>query len=41
MIPTREDLLQRAAQCPAPPAAIEAYWDGDTSGWFVVLTLVH
>ncbi len=41
MIPSREALLDRAAQCPALPAAVEVFWDGDTGGWFVVLTLVY
>lgn len=41
MIPTREALLEKAAQCPLPPVAIEAFWDGDTTGWFVVLTMLY
>lgn len=41
MIPTQEAILDKAALVPAPPVAIEAYWDGDTSGWYVVLTMLH
>jgi hypothetical protein len=40
MIPTQKALLEKAAKCPVPPVAIEAFWEGDTSGWFVVLTLI-
>ena len=30
----------RLALLPDPPAAIEALWDGDSSGWFVVLCAI-
>lgn len=36
----RDEALAKAAELPGRPAAIEAYWDGDTSGWFVVLAAV-
>jgi hypothetical protein len=35
---SREDLLRNARDLPSPPIAVEAYWDGDTHGWFVVLS---
>ncbi|SNY44080.1 hypothetical protein [Paractinoplanes atraurantiacus] len=38
--PTTEQLIAEAAAIPAPIAAIEAYWDGDTQGWHVVLVAV-
>jgi hypothetical protein len=38
---SREALLERAAQCPATPVAVDVFWDGDTGGWFVVLVLVY
>ena len=41
MIPTHEAILNKAALVPAPPVAIEAFWDGDTSGWYVVLTMLY
>lgn len=41
MIPTHEAILDKSALVPAPPVAIEAFWDGDTSGWYVVLTMLH
>jgi hypothetical protein len=41
MIPAREALLEKAAGVPAPPVAVEAFWDGDTTGWFVVLTILY
>lgn len=41
MIPTRDDLLRKAGEAPAPPVAIEAFWDGDTAGWFVVLVVIY
>jgi len=39
-LPNREELLARAAVLPEPPVAFEAYWEGDTTGWFVVLEVV-
>lgn len=41
MLPTRDELLAKASTTPAPPVAIEAYWDGDTTGWMVILSLVY
>jgi hypothetical protein len=38
--PTREAVLAKAAALSAKPVAIEAYWSGDTNGWYVVLTAV-
>ncbi|MFA1545413.1 hypothetical protein [Actinomadura chokoriensis] len=32
-----EDLVAKVRALPQPPAAVEALWDGDTEGWFVVL----
>lgn len=40
MLPSREELLAKAAALPEPPIAFEAYWDGDTTGWFVILCAV-
>jgi hypothetical protein len=34
------DLRRAKARLPAAAVAIEAYWDGDSSGWFVVLVAV-
>jgi hypothetical protein len=34
-------LRRRLDRDPAPPVAVEAFWDGDTTGWFVVLTLIY
>jgi hypothetical protein len=40
-MPSPDEELERAkARLPAATVAIEAYWDGDTSGWFVVLVAV-
>jgi len=41
MQPTRADILAKAKTPPERPVAIEAYWDGDTTGWMVILTLVY
>lgn len=35
-----EDLLAKASALPMAPLAIEAFWDGDTNGWFVTLAVV-
>jgi hypothetical protein len=35
-----DDILAKAAAIPQSPVAIEAFWDGDSSGWFVVLTAI-
>jgi hypothetical protein len=37
MLPSREDLLAEAAALPSPPIAFGAGWDGDSTGWCVVL----
>ena len=39
-MPSREELLARAAALPEQPVAFEASWEGDTTGWFVVLEAV-
>jgi hypothetical protein len=36
MLPTREELLAKAAALPDPPISFGAGWDGDTQGWFVI-----
>lgn len=41
MLPTRDEILAKAATFPPSPVAIEAWWDGDTYGWFVVLAAVY
>lgn len=41
MLPTRDALLARAASLPPNPVAFEAFWDGDTSGWYVVLVAIY
>jgi hypothetical protein len=38
---TREQLLARAGEIPPKPVALEAWWDGDSTGWFVVLDAVY
>jgi hypothetical protein len=40
MFPTREELLAKAAALTERPVAIEAFWEGESSGWFVVLSAV-
>ena len=40
MLPTREQVLAKAKTELESPVAIEAFWDGDTDGWFVNLTAV-
>jgi hypothetical protein len=39
-LPSRQELLAKAAALPEPPIAFEAYWEGDTTGCFVVLEVV-
>ncbi len=39
--PTREELIRKASNIPSRPVAVEAFWDGDTAGWFVVLTMIY
>lgn len=36
-----DTLLERVARLPWKPDAIEAVWDGDSQGWFVVLVAVR
>jgi hypothetical protein len=38
---SREELLTKADTLPEGPEAIEAYWDGDTIGWCVILVAVY
>lgn len=38
---SREKLLMKANELPGRPEAIEAYWDGDTIGFCVILTAVY
>ena len=40
MIPGRDEVLAKVRCFSEIPDAIEAFWDGDTTGWFVVLTAV-
>jgi hypothetical protein len=40
MLPTREQLLAKAEALPERPVAFEAFWDGDTTGWFVTLSAI-
>lgn len=40
MLPTYEQVLANAEKLTATPVVIEAFWDGDTSGWYVTLTAV-
>jgi hypothetical protein len=39
-VPTVEDLTAKAAQIPARIVAIEAVWEGESDGWFVVLLAI-
>ena len=41
MLPTPEALLAKFASLPATPVAFEAFWDGDTSGWYLVLVAIY
>lgn len=38
--PTTGRLIEMVASVTAPVVAVEAFWDGDTQGWFVVLVAV-
>lgn len=38
---TRDQLVARAAKIPPKPVAVEAWWDGDSTGWFVVIDAVY
>ena len=40
MLPTCDEILSRVAGLPGPPVAIEALWNGDSSGWFIDLAAV-
>ena len=41
MIPTQQELIKKASQVPSAPIAIEAFWDGDTDGWYIILTMIY
>ncbi|MEV4347438.1 hypothetical protein AB0J83_23530 [Actinoplanes sp. NPDC049596] len=38
--PTIEQLIEKVEAVGAPVAAVEAYWDGDTQGWYVRLVAI-
>ncbi|MBG0569356.1 hypothetical protein [Actinoplanes aureus] len=38
--PTTAQLIEKAEAVTAPVLAVEAFWDGDTQGWFVVLVAI-
>ena len=38
--PTTAQLIDKADAIAAPILAVEAFWDGDTQGWFVVLVAI-
>ena len=40
-LPSAEDIFRRADDLPKRPVAVEAFWDGDTTGWFLTLTAVY
>ena len=40
VIPGRDEVLAKVLTFTERPVAIEALWDGDTTGWFVFLTAV-
>jgi hypothetical protein len=40
MLPSREQLMEKADALPQAPVAFEAFWDGDSGGWYVVLTAI-
>jgi hypothetical protein len=40
VLPTYEQAIAIAEKLTAAPVAFEAFWDGDTSGWYVALTAV-
>jgi len=40
MLPSRDEMLARVAVIPQAPVAVEAFWDGDPTGWYVVLTAI-
>jgi hypothetical protein len=40
MLPSREEILSKADDLSGAPVAFEAFWDGDSIGWFVTLSAV-
>ena len=40
LIQNPEDIVANANTLPQPPVAIEAFWDGDTEGWFLVVVAI-
>jgi hypothetical protein len=40
IIPTIEELLLKIAELPRQPVAFEAYWDGDSYGWMIILAAI-
>jgi hypothetical protein len=40
MLPVREQILANAAALPQSLVAFEALWDGDSDGWYVVLSAI-
>ena len=39
-VPTLDELMAKVAELPARIVAIEAVWEGETEGWFVVLLAI-
>jgi hypothetical protein len=39
--PTAESLIAKVRENPQQPLVIEALWDGDTTGWFLVLSCAY
>jgi hypothetical protein len=40
MTPSVDELAAKAAALPSGPVAIEAFWDGDSGGWYAVIGAV-
>jgi len=40
VLPSTAEILAKGRALSARPVAIEAFWDGDTEGWYVVLTAI-
>jgi hypothetical protein len=40
MLPKLEQIMAKADALTQPPVAFEAFWDGDSNGWFVTLTAI-
>lgn len=38
---SREHLIAKADELPHKPVAVEAWWNGDTGGWFIVLVAIY